>query len=40
MIGAREEFKAFLKAWPQADASLPEVIHARKALGDAAVAAR
>ena len=38
--GAREAYKAFIEAWPEADASLPEVMHARKALGDVAVAAR
>ena len=31
--GAKEAFTAFLKAWPKADASLPEMAHAQKALG-------
>ena len=38
--GAREGYRAFLKAWPAADATLPEVAHAREALGSEAVAAR
>jgi len=31
--GARSSYQAFLKAWPAADANLPEVTHARKVLG-------
>lgn len=31
--GAREGYQAFLKAWSAADATLPEVVHARNALG-------
>jgi Tfp pilus assembly protein PilF len=31
--GAREGYATFLKAWPAADASLPEVAHARIVLG-------
>jgi tetratricopeptide (TPR) repeat protein len=32
---AQTEYQAFLKAWPTADAKLPEVVHARAALGEA-----
>jgi hypothetical protein len=32
---AQTEYRAFLKAWPTADAKLPEMAHAREALGDA-----
>ena len=28
--GAKEAYIAFLKAWPKADANLPEVVHAQK----------
>jgi len=38
--GAREGYQAFLKAWPAADAGLPEVAHARKVLGTESLAAR
>jgi tetratricopeptide (TPR) repeat protein len=38
--GAREGYQSFLKAWPAADAGLPEVEHARKVLGVTSVAAR
>jgi tetratricopeptide (TPR) repeat protein len=38
--GARVGYQVFLKAWPAADASLPEVARARKALGMETVAAR
>jgi hypothetical protein len=31
-VGARDGYQAFLKAWPAADAGLPEVDHARKVL--------
>jgi len=31
---AKTEYQAFLKAWPAADPSLPEVLHAHEALGD------
>jgi len=31
--GAREAYAAFLKAWPKADANLPEVAHAQKIVG-------
>lgn len=38
---AQTEYKTFLKAWPSADFGLPEVLHARKALGEnTSVAAR
>ena len=37
--GAREAYDAFLKAWPAADASLPEVAHAHKVLSGGSVAA-
>jgi tetratricopeptide (TPR) repeat protein len=36
---AQEEYRAFLKAWPSADAKLPEVVHAHQALGDAGTVA-
>jgi len=32
---ARTEYQAFLKAWPQADAKLPQIAHAHAALGEA-----
>jgi tetratricopeptide (TPR) repeat protein len=38
--GAQEGYRAFLKAWPAADASLPEVLHARKSVGAETLAAR
>jgi tetratricopeptide (TPR) repeat protein len=39
--GARAGYQAFLKAWPTADAGMPEVTHARQVLeGAAAVASR
>jgi tetratricopeptide (TPR) repeat protein len=38
--GARAGYEAFLKAWPAADAGLPEVTHAREALSSGAVASR
>jgi len=31
--GARAAYASFLKAWPSADAMLPEVAHAHKVLG-------
>ena len=31
--GATEAYAAFLKAWPKADADLPEVAHAQKMVG-------
>lgn len=31
---AQTEYEAFLKAWPSADAKLPEVLHARASLGE------
>jgi tetratricopeptide (TPR) repeat protein len=31
--GARESYQAFLKAWPSADVSLPELEHARSVVG-------
>jgi tetratricopeptide (TPR) repeat protein len=38
---AQTEYTAFLKAWPSADAELPELLHARKALAEmTAVATR
>ena len=30
---AQTEYQAFLKAWPSADASLPQIAHAHAALG-------
>ncbi|MGB6744560.1 MAG: hypothetical protein WBE38_13020 [Terracidiphilus sp.] len=36
---AQVEYRTFLKAWPSADAKLPEVVHAHGALGDAGVVA-
>ncbi len=30
---AQTEYRAFLKAWPSADANLPQVLHAREVLG-------
>ncbi len=33
--GAREAYAAFLKAWPRADANLPEVTHAQKMVSSA-----
>lgn len=38
--GARQGYKTFLKAWPAADSSLPEVVHAREVTAGAALAAR
>jgi len=38
--GAREAYGAFLKAWPAADASLPEVSHAHKVVSGESVAAK
>jgi tetratricopeptide (TPR) repeat protein len=38
--GARHAYDAFLKAWPAADASLPEVSHARKVVSGESVAER
>jgi tetratricopeptide (TPR) repeat protein len=38
--GAREAYGAFLKAWPAADASLPEVSHAHKMLSGENVAGK
>ncbi len=38
--GAREAYGAFLKAWPAADASLPEVSHAHKVVSGESVAER
>jgi tetratricopeptide (TPR) repeat protein len=38
--GAREGYQAFLKAWPAADADLPEMEHARQVLGAENAAAR
>ena len=35
--GARTAYETFLKAWPAADPTLPEVVHARQALGNAGV---
>lgn len=32
---AQTGYRAFLKAWPAADASLPQMVHARQELGDA-----
>jgi hypothetical protein len=31
---AQAEYRAFLKAWPSADATLPQILDARKALGE------
>jgi tetratricopeptide (TPR) repeat protein len=38
--GARVGYQAFLKAWPAADANLPEVTHAREVLDTQKLAAR
>jgi len=38
--GAREGYRAFLKAWPSADASLPQVAHARSVAGAEVAATR
>jgi len=38
--GARESYAAFLKAWPAADAALPEVAHARSVVGGQAQGTR
>jgi tetratricopeptide (TPR) repeat protein len=38
--GARQAYQTFLKAWPGADATLPEVAHALQILGKETVAAR
>lgn len=38
--GAREAYAAFLKAWPKADANLPEIAHAQKMVGTQEQAAR
>jgi len=38
--GARESFAAFLKAWPAADAALPEVAHARSVVSGQAQGTR
>lgn len=37
--GARDGYAAFLKAWPKADAGLPEVMHAQAVTGTATAAA-
>ena len=38
--GARGAYEAFLKAWPKADTSLPQIAHAQKMLGTQTQAAR
>jgi tetratricopeptide (TPR) repeat protein len=38
--GARTSYEAFLKAWPAADASLPEVAHAHNVVGGEASGTR
>ena len=38
--GAREAYKAFLKAWPNADADLAELAHAKELVGGQSVAAK
>ncbi len=38
--GAREAYAAFLKAWPRADTSLPEIAHAQLIAGTGAQASR
>jgi tetratricopeptide (TPR) repeat protein len=38
--GAREAYAAFLKAWPKADANLPQVAHAQKIVGADSQASR
>lgn len=38
--GARQAYAAFLKAWPRADANLPEVAHAQLIVGTGAQASR
>ncbi len=39
-VGARQSYQAFLKAWPSADAALPEVAHARTVVGGEAQGTR
>jgi tetratricopeptide (TPR) repeat protein len=39
-VGARESYAAFLKAWPAADASLPEVTHAHSVVDGQATGTR
>jgi tetratricopeptide (TPR) repeat protein len=36
---ALSEYQAFLKAWPSADASLPQMVRAREELGNASTTA-
>jgi tetratricopeptide (TPR) repeat protein len=38
--GARQAYGAFLKAWPAADAALPEITHARKVVSAQSIAER
>jgi tetratricopeptide (TPR) repeat protein len=38
--GARQAYADFLKAWPKADATLPEVAHAQKMVGEPMQASR
>jgi tetratricopeptide (TPR) repeat protein len=38
--GARASYAAFLKAWPAADGTLPEVVHARSVVGGQATGTR
>jgi tetratricopeptide (TPR) repeat protein len=40
VAGARQAYAAFLKAWPKADASLPEVAHAQQIVGSGTQASR
>jgi hypothetical protein len=38
--GARESYASFLKAWPAADATLPDIAHARSVVGGQAQGTR
>jgi tetratricopeptide (TPR) repeat protein len=38
--GARQAYDGFLKAWPAADKSLPELTHARKVVSGESVAVK
>jgi tetratricopeptide (TPR) repeat protein len=39
-LAAKVAYQAFLKAWPAADAGLPEMVHAKAFVGDTAMASR
>jgi tetratricopeptide (TPR) repeat protein len=40
MQAAKTEYQDFLKSWPSADSALPQMVHARQALGESASMAR